>query len=110
MIQVNKDRYYFVYITTNESKDLINIGIAGDLSVRLYQLEYDLLYKSEKVKNACTLLLYWEKFENVYSALSREKELRKWSKKRKVALINTANPEWKSLNEIIFQHGIAGLG
>jgi putative endonuclease len=44
-------------------------------------------------------LVYFQVTENVMSAIEREKELKGWVRRKKVALINSVNPEWKDLSE-----------
>ncbi len=99
MILPVKELFYFVYITTNQNRSSLSTGITGDLSLRLYQLQYRLIYQAHR--DDCILLLYWEQFEDVNEALLREKELRKLSRRKKESLINRANPEWRVLNQDI---------
>ncbi len=106
-METRQGLYYFVYIATNPEKSSLYIGVAGDLGVRLYQLEYDLVYGHDNNdrKDRFTLLLYWEKFEDAVTALDRQRQLNSWSKKRKISLVNTTNPKWEPQNHIIFQGG-----
>ncbi len=48
-------------------------------------------------------LVYFEMTDDVYVALSREKELKKWRREKKVDLIETMNPTWKDLYEDFFE-------
>ena len=42
-------------------------------------------------------------YENINGAIFREKQVKKWNRKKKEALINKSNPDWKSLNESVFR-------
>ena len=53
--------------------------------------------------NVC-FLLYFETYENVNDSIAREKELKKWNRKKKMQLINTLNPSLKFLNSEICSH------
>jgi putative endonuclease len=46
-----------------------------------------------------TKLVYYEVFEDIYSAIAREKQIKGGSRKKKIDLINTKNPEWKDLSD-----------
>jgi len=46
-----------------------------------------------------TRLVYYEEFGYVLSAIRREKQIKGWTRKRKIALIESANPKWKDLSE-----------
>jgi putative endonuclease len=46
----------------------------------------------------CCYLLYYEDYGDVWEAIDREKEIKGWSRAKKVALINSKNPDWKFLN------------
>jgi putative endonuclease len=49
----------------------------------------------------CYKLIYYERFDKPMDAIDREKEIKKWRRSKKEALINTMNPHWKFLNEAI---------
>ena len=46
-----------------------------------------------------TRLVYFETFSDVYSAIAREKTIKGWLRKKKIELIDGANPDWKNLSE-----------
>ena len=50
----------------------------------------------------CYLLLYYESYKYVNVSIAREKEIKKWSRKKKIKLIESCNPEWMSLNAELF--------
>jgi len=46
-------------------------------------------------------MIYYDVFENPSDAIQREKEIKKWNRKKKEALINSKNPKWNSLNRAV---------
>jgi len=97
-----KSHNYFVYITTNPKKTVLYIGMTNDLPRRL---DEHTLNSGSPITFAgryhCFNLLYFERFAQVAHAIDREKELKKWSRSKKEALIKRINPEWKFLNDEI---------
>ena len=92
---------YFVYITTNENKTTIYIGVTNNIQRRLSQHYFDSqnAKKSFAGKYNCYYLVYYEGFESVEEAINREKELKKWRREKKDRLIVSFNPNWDFLNE-----------
>ncbi len=91
---------YYVYITTNKNKTVLYIGVTNDLRNRLFQHEQNakkMNPQSFAGKYNAYNLLYYEHFEWIEQAIAREKELKGWRREKKVALINSVNPEWKFL-------------
>ena len=88
---------YWVYIMTNQSGSLY-IGVTGNLPHRVYEHRQRLVpgfatrYKIDK-------LIYAESFSEVRDAIAREKQIKAWRRSHKVALIDSANPEWNDLGE-----------
>ena len=89
-------RDYFVYIMANISRTLY-IGMTNDLERRVYEHRAKLIPGFTKRYNI-TLLVYFESFPDPGSAIAREKELKGWLRAKKVALIESMNPEWKDLS------------
>jgi len=90
---------FYVYIITNLNKTVLYIGVTNNLEVRIaqhYQNAGD--KKTFAGKYYCHYLVYYEHFTHIEHAIERETELKKWSRKKKEALIATTNPEWRFLN------------
>ena len=88
---------YYIYIMTNKSRTLYT-GVTNDLMRRVYE------YKNKLVpgftsKYNIQYLVYYESTSSIYSALEREKQIKGWLKAKKIALINSMNPEWKDISE-----------
>jgi putative endonuclease len=47
-------------------------------------------------KYHCIRLVYYESFDDVYKAIGREKQLKGWSRAKKIALIESSNPRWRT--------------
>ena len=88
---------YFVSILSNWDDSVLYIGVTGNLPRRLYEHRNHLVdgfsskYNTEK-------LVYFDETTDVYSAISREKQLKGWTRKKKNDLIAKTNPEWKDLS------------
>lgn len=93
---------FFVYITTNENKSVLYTGMTNNLSFKLCEHFFDSgEKKSFTGKYNCYNCIYYEEFTDVNDAISREKEIKGWSRLKKEALINSKNPGWRFLNEEI---------
>ena len=89
---------YFVYCLTNWDDSVLYIGVTSNLPKRLYEHRHGLADGFTKKYNVYKLV-YYEYTNEVCSAISREKQLKKWSRAKKDALISKFNPEWKDLSE-----------
>ncbi|MEZ4850527.1 MAG: GIY-YIG nuclease family protein [Bacteroidia bacterium] len=90
---------YYTYILTNFSKTVLYVGITNSLSRRLVEhYENRGTNQSFAGKYHCYYLVYYETFHSPIKAIQREKEIKKWSRKKKVELIESSNPNWDFLN------------
>ncbi|MBO5891979.1 MAG: GIY-YIG nuclease family protein [Oscillospiraceae bacterium] len=89
---------YFVYILANWSDSVLYIGVTGNLTRRLYEHKNHLVDGFSSKYNT-NKLVYFEETSDVYSAISREKQLKKWSRCKKNELITKANPQWADLSK-----------
>jgi putative endonuclease len=93
---------FYVYIITNPVKTVLYVGVTNDLNRRLYEHAENKGNKNSFAgKYYCHNLIYYEHFSNINHAIEREKEIKKWSREKKVSLIESFNPEWKFLNDEI---------
>ena len=90
---------YYVYITTNPAKTVLYIGVTNSLPRRLGQ-HYENRGNNETFAGRyfCYNLLYCEHFADIKAAISREKELKGWTRAKKDALIDAINPEREFLS------------
>ncbi|NVK51799.1 MAG: GIY-YIG nuclease family protein [Flavobacteriaceae bacterium] len=93
---------YFVYIITNKNRTVLYLGVTNNLKERLYYhstSEVNSTHFSHRYR--CKYLVYYEQFQSVNIAINREKQLKKWNRKKKEFLINSKNPNWNFLNDKI---------
>ena len=90
--------YYFVYILTNWNNKVMYIGVTNNLERRLYEHRNKLADGFTKRYNVHKLVFY-EYTTDANAAISREKQLKGWTRAKKIALIETMNPEWRDLSE-----------
>ncbi|MBX3241156.1 MAG: GIY-YIG nuclease family protein [Chitinophagaceae bacterium] len=94
---------YYVYILTNFTRTVLYTGITNNLQQRI--IEHYLMRGNQKIftgRYNCFYLLYYEDFRYVNDAIAREKEIKGWSRAKKVALIQSFNVEMKFLNDELF--------
>ena len=72
-------------------------GVTNDLQRRVYEHKQKLVPGFTRKYNI-TRLVYFEETNDVYAALMREKQIKGWLRAKKVALIESVNPEWKDLS------------
>ena len=88
---------YFVYFLTNWDDSVLYIGVTSDLPRRLYEHRNGLDDGFTKKYNIHKLV-YFEHTNDVYSAIFREKQLKKWSRAKKNTLVQQMNPDWHDLS------------
>ncbi len=94
---------FYVYIITDEKRTLLEIGLTTALSVRLQHLQNEPdAYKALDSHPDCKYIVYWETFQDASAAVKREESIKRWSNKKKRALVSTRNPEWQFFNEDVF--------
>ena len=94
---------YYVYILTNRNKTVLYIGVTSNLKIRIAQHEENAIVNSKAFtsKYKCFYLIFYEHFNNIDQAITREKQIKGWKRIKKVNLINDFNPNWNFLNEMI---------
>lgn len=91
-----------VYILTNKINTVLYTGVTSNLVQRLHQhrtagnRDFAFRYKAFK-------LVYFECGADILSAIGREKQIKTGSRAKKIALINSINPDWRDLSEDFFQ-------
>jgi putative endonuclease len=84
---------YFSYIAASKSRTLY-IGMTGDLQKRIFQHKQK-THEGFSATYDCNRLAWFERFEEVSSAIAREKQLKGWTRAKKIALIQANNPTWE---------------
>jgi len=96
---MKEEKYYYVYINTNKWNSVLYTGVTNNLLNRNYQhktkenkISFTAKYKADK-------LIYYEIFNNICDAITREKQIKGGSRKKKIDLIKKINPKWRDLSE-----------
>ncbi|HEY6307839.1 MAG TPA: GIY-YIG nuclease family protein, partial [Candidatus Angelobacter sp.] len=88
---------FWVYILASRSGTLY-VGITGFFDQRIHQHKYDSIEGFTK-KYQCHRLVYYESYQDVDAAIGREKQIKRWRRQKKIALIEKMNPRWQDLAE-----------
>lgn len=86
---------YYVYILTNDSGTLY-VGVTSNLPRRRDEHRSKVV-PGFSAKHRQTRLVYYEATTEVFVALEREKQIKRWRREKKIALAKTLNPEWRDL-------------
>jgi len=94
------EHQYFVYILSTRKNKLLYVGVTNDLKRRLFE-HVSGKYEEYTRRYQVHYLLYFEEFKYIDQAIKREKELKGWIRKKKLALVKSKNPQLKFLNDEI---------
>jgi putative endonuclease len=90
----------YVYILTNTNNTVLYTGVTSNLVKRVYE------HKNKEVegftkKYNLHKLIYYEIFEDIVNAITREKQIKGWLRSKKISLIKKVNPDWNDLYMLI---------
>ena len=91
-----RNRQFWVYILTISSGNAMYIGVTNNLENRVWEHRTGVGSEFAK-KYRIRRLVYAEEYDNPTDAIAREKQLKGWLRRRKVALIDSVNPGWEDL-------------
>jgi putative endonuclease len=83
---------YYVYILTTSKNTALYTGVTNDLVRRIYEHKNNVIDGFTKRYNIHKLV-YYEIGEDILATIEREKQIKSWVRKKKIALINTFNPD-----------------
>jgi putative endonuclease len=89
---------YYVYILTNKFHTTLYIGVTNNLERRLYE-HRNKLVKGFTSKYNLAKLVHIEQTGDALAAITREKQLKGWTRAKKMALVESTNPQWRDLSE-----------
>ena len=89
-------RTYYAYILASQRNGTLYIGVTNDLARRAWEHREGLIPGFTK-KYGVKMLVYYELFNNINAAIHRETRLKKFTRKRKLELIESVNPRWNDL-------------
>src|SRR6516164_11406978 len=86
----------YVYILASAPNGILYVGVTNDLVRRVYEHRNGLIAGFTK-KYSVKRLVYFERYDDIRTAIQRERNLKHWSRTWKVRLILQNNPEWNDL-------------
>jgi putative endonuclease len=90
------NKQFYVYILASKRNCTLYTGVTSNLVQRMWQHKNNMIEgftQKYKIKN----LVYYEAHENAESAITREKQIKKWRRNWKIRLIEESNPDWNDL-------------
>ena len=93
---IDDGKTYFVYMLASARNGTLYVGVTNDLARRVHE------HKTKQVRGFTSrykvdMLVWYETYNDVNEAIAREKQLKKWERRWKLALIETINPSWRDL-------------
>jgi putative endonuclease len=85
-----------IYIMASERNGTLYTGVTSDLPRRGYQHREGLI-AGFTTRYGCKLLVYYEVYEDMHSAIAREKQIKGSSRRKKLLMIDRVNPDWRDL-------------
>ncbi len=92
------DKLWAVYILTNYNKITFYVGVTSNLKKRIYEHK-NKMFKGFTSKYGVDKLVYYEQADTAQSAISREKQLKRWHRDWKINLIKEKNPQFEDLSQ-----------
>ena len=90
------ERTYYVYILTNSTNRVLYTGVTNNLERRVYEHRNGMT-PGFTSKYRCNKLVWYETTTNIEAAIAREKQIKGGSRKNKVMMIESMNPQWLDL-------------
>jgi putative endonuclease len=100
----DQDRIVAVYIMASRRNGTIYTGMTADLMARIWQHRNGVT-KGFTHEHGCKTLVWYETCDSIVAAICREKQIKKWRRKWKLALIEASNPQWLDLAGPWFDEG-----
>ena len=94
------ERHPAIYIVTNQRNGTLYIGVTSNLPARIWAHRHDVVPGFTR-RHGTHRLVYFEMHESMLAAITREKQLKEWRREWKLQLIESVNPEWEDLWEVI---------
>ena len=91
------ERNYYTYILTNKTHTVLYTGVTSDLVKRIWQHRNHIFPKSFTSRYKVCKLIYFECSSDINAAIWREKKIKGKTRKNKIKLISTTNPDWNDL-------------
>nr|VFK10279.1 MAG: putative endonuclease [Candidatus Kentron sp. LPFa] len=85
-----------VYILASKRNGTLYTGVTSDLKRRVWEYRNNMIEGFTK-KHQVHRLVYFESYQDISSAIAREKQRKKWHRGSRLSLIEKTNPDWKDL-------------
>jgi putative endonuclease len=95
---MSRFEFIAVYILASKRNGTLYLGVTGDLPRRVWEHRQELIPGFSR-RYDCKLLVWFEQHSEMGAAIAREKDIKKWRRAWKLALIEKANPQWRDLYE-----------
>ncbi|MDX8358833.1 GIY-YIG nuclease family protein [Sphingopyxis terrae] len=92
---MREERSPAVYIMTNCKRGVLYTGVTSNLIARAWQHQQK--QRGFSARYRCDKLVWFEMHGDMPSAIAREKQIKAGSRAKKIALVETSNPEWRDL-------------
>jgi putative endonuclease len=101
---------FYVYMITNRSRVVLYTGVTSKSEGRVWQHKNHVV-QGFTSKYKLDRLVYYEQFADAISAMTREKEIKRWRREKKNELVGTLNPKWEARLGMtsMWRHGTAAL-
>mgnify|MGYP001583056335 CR=1 FL=1 len=95
---MKREKKYYVYIMTNKGNNVLYTGVTNNIFERVLQHK-NKIAKGFTSKYNIHKLVYYEEFDSAYDAITREKQIKAGSRRKKIDLIESINKEWKDVGD-----------
>lgn len=92
----------YTYILASQRNGTLYVGVTSDLIKRVYEHKNNIFEGFTKKYNV-KMLVYYEIFDDIEEAIKREKQIKGWTRKKKIALIEEHNEDWVDLYEKVLE-------
>jgi putative endonuclease len=89
-------KQYYVYILASKRNGTLYTGVTNNLPKRVFEHKNDVI-RGFTEKYSVHNLVWYERYDDICSAIAREKRLKKWKRRWKIDLIEKVNPSWEDL-------------
>lgn len=96
-----EEKQYFVYILASKAYGTLYTGVTSNIAQRIYQHKEG-VFEGFTKKYKVHRLVYYEIHADIYEAITREKQIKKWNRQLKINLIEQNNPQWLDLSFGLF--------
>lgn len=90
------EKSYFVYFLASKKNGTIYIGFTSNLSSRVFEHKTEAI-KGFTLRYKVKRLVYYKQYADPYTAIQKEKQLKKWNRTWKIHFIEKHNPDWEDL-------------